>query len=1156
VTDLGSSCCPKCQSSDITYRKKRNEYICEDCDAVFRSESAFTPLNVFLSYGHDEYSSFANRLKEDLQARGHNVWYDQDRLRAGCDWELYIEEGFDWVTREPDRGRMVLLMTPHSLRRPDGYCRNEVARALSRRVRIVPVMVAWVEPLLSIAQLQWLDMRDCFPVEEKRERYASKLERLLLALEQEQLDFGGARSRLEQILEPISFEAEANEHLLRFTGRKWVLDVINGWLANHDASRVFWITGGPGSGKTALASWLCYQLRDIKAFHFCMNGHTEKSDPKRCVLSIAFQLASLIPAYMSRLGMINLERLVKESNAKTLFDLLIVQSLIESCPSQDENIVILIDALDEATDGDGNELASFIASQFIKTPKWLRLIITSRPEPLLQHMLQSFDPFIIDTSSRENVSDLHEFLERELSKSARSSSVSPQAMETILQRSEGVFLYAEWVRQELESGRLTLDRVGEFPQGLGGIYVQYFARQFPDVGRFRAEARPALGLVLAAQNPLEVGILSGALGWNDEYKVKDVVESMGTLFRIVDGRVEPFHKSVRDWLSDPAKAGRYFVSPKDGHKALAAIGWDAYLRFKTVRESIRPAGAAALSPAETRCLEELPYHLLKCGEECDKEKLRTFITDIDAFVVLYWKNMYQLLGCWDAVDDKAWFVRTCAARLGEFEKRSADVGRTGRAFHTVGLFLYYLEMFGDAEPFLEKAVRYYAGTPDELMSATAMNDLGECHVRNDKYDDAEPVYQRALDIRRRLLTNFHEDTADSINNHGHVFYYRQQYDQAERLYREALDIRQALFPANHPKVAEGCNNLGVVASAKGDKVQARSLYRRAVEIMEACGLDETWEAALYYNHLGGAAQDEGDLDAAEAAYAKTLDVRCKIFGWHQQSTLPSLFRLAKVHALQGKQERVMSLLSRIPPELATQNLRPEIMFSEVIGVANGFLEKGHQAQADAFLEEAERIFTRIFRTETPALLQLLAETASYFEKQGRYDLAAGKYEKTLDVVAKIHGLRHPGTLSVMHAFARILRLQGDRDKAFDLYSKLIRIGESILAEAAVEGGHDRGNISKWTAIGFNEIAFHKHVPGGDWRSAEAGYRRAVELMAGAGEPVELANLELNLQTVLHRSVQGANLEKVKELTLFLEGKGDPRAGKGRAILGAAQNPPG
>ena len=63
-------------------------------------------------------------------------------------------------------------------------------------------------------------------------------------------------------------------------------------------------------------------------------------------------------------------------------------------------------------------------------------------------------------------------------------------------------------------------------------------------------------------------------------------------------------------------------------------------------------------------------------------------------------------------------------------------------------------------------------------------------------------------------------------------------------------------------------------------------------------------------------------------------------------------------------------------------------------------------------------------------------------------------------------------------------------------------------------------------------------------------------MGGPGEPVELANLELNLQTVLHCSVQGANLEKVKELTLFLEGKGDPRAGKGRAILGAAQNPPG
>ena len=39
------------------------------------------------------------------------------------------------------RGFVVFLMTPHSARRPDGYCLNELAFALSRRIPIVPVML-------------------------------------------------------------------------------------------------------------------------------------------------------------------------------------------------------------------------------------------------------------------------------------------------------------------------------------------------------------------------------------------------------------------------------------------------------------------------------------------------------------------------------------------------------------------------------------------------------------------------------------------------------------------------------------------------------------------------------------------------------------------------------------------------------------------------------------------------------------------------------------------------------------------------------------------------------------------------------------------------------------------------------------------------------
>src|ERR1017187_2991991 len=121
-------------------------------------------MRLFLSYGHDEHTGFALRLKADLERRGHAVWFDAERLQPGADWEGYIAEGLDLVSAAG--GKVLLLLTPHSVRRPGGYCLNELARAYSRGLTVIPLMVSTVEPPLSLAAIQWLDFRDCLPPEE------------------------------------------------------------------------------------------------------------------------------------------------------------------------------------------------------------------------------------------------------------------------------------------------------------------------------------------------------------------------------------------------------------------------------------------------------------------------------------------------------------------------------------------------------------------------------------------------------------------------------------------------------------------------------------------------------------------------------------------------------------------------------------------------------------------------------------------------------------------------------------------------------------------------------------------------------------------------------------------------------------------------------
>ncbi|MBN2449527.1 MAG: TIR domain-containing protein [Lentisphaeria bacterium] len=299
--------CPKCGSENIVVSRKRGAHVCEDCDHAFQPEKPFAARRIFISYGHDEHVSLAIRLRDDLRGAGHKVWFDEERLQPGHDWEAFIEKGLEDLAADKAHSAVVLLLTPHSVRRPDGYCLNEVARALGRGLRIIPLMVVESEPPLSICRIQWLDMTECIPISDKETLYVPKLARLRKAIEEDQLDFEGTQSRLLRVLQPIQFSADIAKLLRHFTGRQWVIDEIDAWLRNAAGRKVFWITGAPGVGKSAIAAWMRDHRREIAAFHFCDAHSEEKRNPGKLVRSVVYQLSTQLPEYQERLARLSLE---------------------------------------------------------------------------------------------------------------------------------------------------------------------------------------------------------------------------------------------------------------------------------------------------------------------------------------------------------------------------------------------------------------------------------------------------------------------------------------------------------------------------------------------------------------------------------------------------------------------------------------------------------------------------------------------------------------------------------------------------------------------------------------------------------------------------------------------------------------------------------
>jgi len=120
---------------------------------ILTSEAAKGRLRteVFLSYSRKD-GDFARRLNLSLQAAGKTVWFDQESIATGVDFEAELYKGIDGADN------FVFVLSPDSVESP--YCEDEVNYALSQGKRIFTVLCRAMDPETLPAALRtinWLD---------------------------------------------------------------------------------------------------------------------------------------------------------------------------------------------------------------------------------------------------------------------------------------------------------------------------------------------------------------------------------------------------------------------------------------------------------------------------------------------------------------------------------------------------------------------------------------------------------------------------------------------------------------------------------------------------------------------------------------------------------------------------------------------------------------------------------------------------------------------------------------------------------------------------------------------------------------------------------------------------------------------------------------
>lgn len=528
---------------------------------------------IFISYGHDSNIDLVERIKTDIENikdeqnyKKFDCWLDSEKLKIKDNWEWELEKAIE------ESDIVLFFITPHSARRPHGYCLKELSYATNiTKTPIIPIMIEKENTPISICQLQYVDLLDL-------EQYEKKFQELIKAIENPiEIEFSNTLvTKNKNLFNPIDFRYLISMHLKSFEGRSWIYNDINDWLEKEIDSKVLWITADAGYGKSAIASFLADRHPSSVGVHFCQYYSKETKSPINIIKTFAYQLSTQFVPYQKALEVMKQDNdfsfeINNMTNIHDLFVKLLINPLL--LLKSNKPLFFIIDALDEATEEMNNSILDMISREFNYLPSWVKVVIVSRPESYIRTKLVHLNPLELKADNLNNINDLKNYIKT--SAKSKKIIIDKQQIDQLIKKSEGIILYIKEFLYGLKEIKITSQRIEDFPENLNGIYLQYFQRKFPNQLIYEKEQLDFVSLIIEGYMPFEKDLLMYILNCS-ERSINKLISSFGSYIKVENNKVSFFHKSIYDWLAS-SEAYTYMGDKKRANVLILDKLWEYYI---------------------------------------------------------------------------------------------------------------------------------------------------------------------------------------------------------------------------------------------------------------------------------------------------------------------------------------------------------------------------------------------------------------------------------------------------------------------------------------------------------------------------------------------------------------------------------------------------
>ena len=317
-----------------------------------------------------------------------------------------------------------------------------------------------------------------------------------------------------------------------------------------------------------------------------------------------------------------------------------------------------------------------------------------------------------------------------------------------------------------------------------------------------------------------------------------------------------------------------------------------------------------------------------------------------------------------------------------------------------------------------------------VVQAQMLDALGRVNDQLGRFDEAERLLRRALELRRTQYGDNHADVAATLNHLSTVVAERGRHAEALRLAREALDIQKRALGPRTPEVALTLSRVGEMTE---DDAAAESLFRAARDIQRSALGPQTLEVATIDVRLAEIFTRRGKYEEAEATAREALAIRERLMGPEHASTAVGMISLAELLRFYRNQPvEAESLYHRAIEILRKQpRPRPALLSGALGGLESIAHWRGDHVRAEAFAREVLDAHRRALGAEHPIVAEAMETIAEHLAAQRRYSEAEDMLRASIALLQRTVGSEDFRTASTLITLGRVHAAAGRLDEAED-----------------------------------------------------------------------------------------------------------------------------